>query len=423
MLVVGLTIIGAFATCVRSLYKGNLVLLIFQAALLVLVYGQIVWLLVEFQRGGFNRVDVGANIVRLSDLSVVSWFFLGFQSVLSVFIEPALPRMSPTHEARKYVPSDPMLFLSTSREAALLFVFGVIAPVLMIWNAGGLIFFTKPGSMLGGQTLLLFLLGVLKWPLLLRIVNGNSLGIMPILGFFLYILFALFTSRFMTLFAIIQLIIASHYFRGRLNFRKLFVGGFSAFLIILVFGAFRDIASNSQENELSLQFIFLELINFLPLVIDWFYTLNTEIIVGVCNVIFLEDNGADFDYLISELTIFASLFPNSLKIDPNFYISDLLSFISDNKFPSSSVVASGFEIYFSGFGYFGIFLYAGFLLFFVYYCEKSLVVRRNPTSIVLSVQAINGIRGSLLGVLLFFGLADYGAFLLTKVFIQKAPRG
>lgn len=419
MLIITATLLLAALTLARSLAKGNLVLIVFQAAMLVLVYGQALWLLWEFQNTGFNTLNVGFNAVRQADLAVVVWFFLGFQLVLSAIVEPSLPGVSATAGLRSAASFEPSFDISTFRESTLLLLLGILAPALMLLNAGGTAMFKNPGSMLAGQTLLLFLLGVLKWPLLIRIATFNAIAFLPALGFITYLFFALFTSRFMTLFALIQLILAIHYFRKPLNITNLFLIGLAAVVIVLGFGVFRDIASNNIGSELSISFIIEEGIKFIPLILDWFYTLNAEVVVGICNAIFSLDNGSEYDLLVSEWMILVSWFPNSLKIDPNFYVHDLLIFIENNKFNSRSVVPSGFELYYAGAGYFGLFFYSVSLLFFLWFCEKSLSSSFNPVAIVLAVQAVNGIRGSLLAVLFFFGAADYLAYKAVRIWMKK----
>ena len=73
--VVAVTIFLGCVTAVRAVNKGLMVLFMFQSAMLVLVYGQAIWLENKFQGGHLNLVEVGLNVVRYDDAYFLSCFF------------------------------------------------------------------------------------------------------------------------------------------------------------------------------------------------------------------------------------------------------------------------------------------------------------------------------------------------------------
>tara|TARA_B110000908_G_C10242989_1_gene447108 strand:+ start:224 stop:796 length:573 start_codon:yes stop_codon:yes gene_type:complete len=186
-----------------------------------------------------------------------------------------------------------------------------------------------------------------------------------------------------------------------------------------VFGVYRDISSNNDISATNWSDIILQMIDFSDFFIDWFYTLNAEIFVGVCNAVFEIRSHQTLDYLVSELNFLTLFFPNSIKTDTGFLIYQFSTFITENSAVSSSVVASGFERYYFGVGAFGFILYSLILLGAIWLFETRLGRGRYTKSAVISIQVVNGIRGSLLSVIGFFGTADLIAFYVFRLMIKR----
>lgn len=402
-----------FGTLFFSLRKGRLLTTIFQIVVIVLIYGQCFWLANQFEMYGSSRLSIGYNEVFLTDALFVGYLFIFFQLGLS-----ALTFKLDSFNTKRHSHTDNYK-TNTLTENSVLLVVATVIPLAMIIKAGGMSFFYNPGSMLAGQTLLLLLAGILKWGVLSRIIFRMPQTFITKGCFVLYLLMALFTSRFMTIFALFQLMIFLHYFSSPLKLKSLINSGFYAFLIIIVFGIYRDIGANNDISGTDWSDILVQMTDFSDFFIDWFYILNTEIFVGVCNAVYEIRSHQNLDYLVSELQFLTLLFPNSIKTDPSFLVHQLSTLLNENSAVSSSVVASGFERYYFGVGAFGFVMYSLILLGVLWLFETRLSRGRYSKSAVISIQVVNGIRGSLLGVIGFFGIADLITFYVFRLMIKR----
>jgi hypothetical protein len=406
-----LSVIGCLSLCTLyfSVKKSRLLVTIFQVVLLILVYGQIIWIAIKFNTENAQILQIGYNNVLYGDAITVAVMFLFFQLALFFLI-----LLIPSVKARVPIISNKLYVINSTVENLLLGFIGFVIPILMVYNAGGMKFFTSPGAMIPGQTLLIILAGFLKWGVLNRLAYNLPQTLMTISCFILYVLLALFTSRFLTVFALLQVLLYFNYFSKPVSFWLLSKYLFGAFIVIIVFGVYRDFSSNIDIDGMSFSFIFSSMFDYSNHIFDWFYTLNTEVFVGVANALNEIRNFQSLDYLSSELKSVTLLFPNFIKTDPNFIIADLIQYLDSISSVSYSVIPSGFERYYFGLKGFGFFLYSLMLLIFLWSCERSFSRSGNTWGAVFSIQSINAIRGSLLGVVLFFGLADYIAALVFK---------
>lgn len=402
-----------FGNLFLSLRKGRLLTSIFQFAVIVLIFGQCLWLAKQFELYNSLQLPIGYNEVFLTDAIFVGYLFVFFQLGLSALTFKLDPFKTKRHSQNHCYKTNILA------ENLVLLVVAAAIPLAMIIKAGGMNFFYNPGSMLAGQTLLLFLAGILKWGVLSRIIFRMPQTFITRGCFVLYLLVALFTSRFMTIFALFQLMIFLHYFSSPLKLKGLINYGIFTFLIIIVFGIYRDIGSNNDISGTDWSDMFAQMIDFSGFFFDWFYTLNAEIFVGVCNAAYEIRSHQTLDYLVSELNFLTLFFPNSIKTDTGFLIYQFSTFISENSAVSSSVIASGFERYYFGVGAFGFVLYSSILLGVLWLFETRLSRGRYSKSAVISIQVVNGIRGSLLGVISFFGIADLIAFYVFRLMIKR----
>ena len=402
-----------FGTLFLSLLKRRLLLSIFQFTVIVLIYGQCFWLAKQFELYNSLELSIGYNIVFLTDAIFVGYLFIFFQLGLSALAFKLDYFKTERHNHIHHYKTNIL-----AENFILLFV-ATLIPLAMIIKAGGMSFFYNPGSMLAGQTLLLLLAGILKWGVLSRIIFRMPQTLITKGCFALSLLIALFTSRFMTIFALFQLIIFLHYFSSPLKLKSLINYGIYGFFIIIVFGVYRDIGANNDISVNNWSDILVQMIDFSDFFIDWFYTLNAEIFVGVCNAVFEIRSNQTLDYLVSELNFLTLFFPNSIKTDTGFIVHQFSTFLSENSAVSSSVVASGFERFYFGVGAFGFILYSLILLGALWLFETRLSRGRYSKSAVISIQVINGIRGSLIGVIGFFGTADLIAFYIFRLMIKR----
>ncbi len=408
---IALLLMGFF-TLFLSLKKNRLLISIFQFTVIALIYGQCYWLAKQFELYNSLQLSIGYNKVLLVNAILVGYFFIFFQLGLSA--------LTLKIDYFKKERNDQVFYKTNilAENSILLFV-AILIPVAMITSAGGMNFFYNPGSMLAGQTLLLLLAGILKWGALSRIMFNMPQTFITKICFALYLLLALFTSRFMTLFALFQLIIFYHYFSTPLKLKALINYGIYGFLIMIVFGVYRDIGSNNDISKTDWSDIFDQMIYFSDFLIGWFYTLNTEIFVGVCNAVLEIRSHQTFDYLVSEFNLLTLYFPNNIKTDSAFLIHDFSKLLSDNSATSNSVVVSGFERYYLGIGAFGFLIYSIILLSALWLFETRLSRARYSKSAVFSIQVVNGIRGSFLSVIGFFGIADLIVSYFFRLMIKR----
>jgi hypothetical protein len=292
--------------------------------------------------------------------------------------------------------------VNSIREFAVYSIIALMVCPLIVINAGGIeSFFLTSGSMVPGQTFLILGLAVLKWNILVRLMRGLPVTASSIFFLLSIYFFCLFTSRFLTVFALVQLSIAWHYFVRPLSLPRLIPSFFLIFSIIFVYGGYREVAHASASSGVDAGFFLENLEKFLPTTAEWFFNNNTEIFSGVCDAIRQLRGGANFDFLIPELQAIFFLIPNFIRTDDSIFIARVISEIASSATRSNSVVTSGFERYLYGLGVLGFVAYSFCLLGFLYLSERSLRLKRIGFSSIAAVQAVNGLRGSLMGVLIF----------------------
>jgi len=413
-LTLGVGVVGL----VISLRRGALLTFFFQLSFLSLVTSQLSWFAFFVLQGDVETYRMGYSAFSHADAVVAALLFYLFQLGLlaNVLFTPRASRSRMVEPATRKLGdlSEQKCRVNSLREwAVYLSILLIICP-LMIINAGGIeLFFLTPGSMVPGQTFLILALGALKWNILVRLMRGLPVSASSIFFFLTYLFFCLFTSRFLTVFALVQLSIAWHYFVRPLNIFKLLPAFFLIFFVVFVYGGYREVAHVGASNRADAAFIIGSIQQFLPTMAEWFFNNNTEIFSGVCDALRQLRGGAKLDFLIPELQAVFLLIPNFIRTDDSLLIARVMTDLATSGTRSNSVVASGFERYLYGLGVLGFLLYCLILLGFLHLSERSLRLRRMTFSSIAAVQAVNGLRGSLMGVLIFFGTAEY---LASKVF-------
>ena len=156
-------------TLIISLKKRLLLSSIFQFTVIILIYGQSLWLSSQFDLYNSLRLIIGYNEVYYTDSIFVGYLFALFQLGLSLLVFMSKAFNAP-YRNRAFTNK-----INVFYENLILLFIALLIPIAMVVNGGGMSFFYNPGSMLAGQTLLLLLAGILKWSLLSRIMFGMPL--------------------------------------------------------------------------------------------------------------------------------------------------------------------------------------------------------------------------------------------------------
>lgn len=393
-------------TAIIALRNGLLLLFFFQLAYILLVCGQAVWFSAEDQMLG--DVLVGYSSFNQSDALTLTIYFLLFQFGISlILLKLSYFRTQMNNNNIFFGKINPQLIVNEKIENLLYVPIIVIICPAMIINAGGFYqFIYSPGALLPGQTFLIIILGILKWNILSRIINQININTKSVLLYSVYILFTLFTSRFLTVFAFIQLVLFYHYYKNKVKTSSIILVLISSIFVIVIYGIFRDLASRDVLRYANFGQIIDEVLDFLPYFFDWFYTSNIEIFIGSADAVRRLREGVPLDYLISELNFVFNFLPNAIKTSEYFNIKEFIEYFTSVGSSSNSVVSSGFERYLLGLGSIGFFLYSFLILWFLTIAEKALLLKNINFSSITSIHAINGLRGSLISILTFFGVAE-----------------
>lgn len=398
-----LNIIGLYL----SFTRGQVLMSAFQSAFMLLVTGQCMWISSFGRFAGFEQV--GYNFFDEVSAITASVFFIIFQLLLILvtlllgnFRKARLHRSNEcvaSTESGIAVPANTVIMVNVA-------IASVVCP-LMIANAGGIVnFLTEPGAMIPGQTFLILLLSILKWDVMTKLMNQENITITSIVFFLIFTVFCLFTSRFLTVFAVLQLLIIYNYYRKPLSSKQILTGSLLIFIIIFFYGIYRDVSSKGVLSYGNLEDFKDVIYAFLPRTFEWFYGENVEVYSGLAEALHRTAGGEDIDFLLSELSFLFNLFPSFISDSAYLGISELESQFQTTVSQKNSVVPSGFEIFVLGLAWPGFFIYGCILVAFLYVCEVNLKSQKNVFFVVLSIQALNGIRGSLISASLFFGIAD-----------------
>jgi hypothetical protein len=422
-----ITVIALFVTglvtIVFAFRKRSLLIMVVQLGFIALVTSQALW--VTFSLGASNDVlhYVGYARFYTDDALLAALLFFFFQLCLFA-ISILIPRLKEScgdeigRLDQPPFPADSRYINKWFERSCFSFVVLLICPLIIV-NAGGpRDFFLNPGSLITGQTALILSLGIVKWGLLGRVFYNMPIDKFSVFFFAVYVVFCLFTSRFLTVFALLQLALFWHYRISPLRWRSLAVALVGVFFVVVVFGVYRDIAHRSSGEIGDLRQFYSEVVKFLPLFFDWFFANNTEVFSGTCDAIRYLGQGGRLELLIPELNAVFSVIPGFIRTDDSFFISTLIKEV-ESVDSSSSVVTSGFERYVLGLGVVGFFIYSMGFCWYLLITEQSLRRPRLSFLVASSVHILSGIRGGLPGVLFFFGGAELLSSLCFRMFIAR----
>ncbi len=405
----------------------NLFAILVPATMLVLVQFQGWWLLRQFETSGEQRLEHLYNSITLQ-MARRANLYIGL-GVLCYVLAYALSR------PRRELPlsaagADAQTVARAERSTVLAYavatVWTTLSAYLLVKQVGGInLALTEPGRMIEGQTVFLLAVGMAKWPLVMRIATTSRPRLLDIALWVIGVAITLFNSRFLTAFAVLQLLIVINYCWKELSRRSLLLMVVPAVSIFLVFGLYRDYAYRfgtvggkaaaqeflSRPDEWNVG--------------EWFYRTNVEGFTGVAGALTYQADGHEFDYDfgVSELEVFTKLIPNSVRNNPALPFKELAEW-SHNAYPyTGSVVPSGVEWAYGHLSVLGILLYSAVLgvLTRSFHVNARRPGRSRLNAIVLSVQLLNGVRASLFFALVFFGMGDLVTLWLYRLFLAR-PR-
>ncbi|MEO6454286.1 MAG: hypothetical protein ABIN97_09450 [Ginsengibacter sp.] len=403
----------------------NLFAILVPATILILVQGQAWWILGQFETMDVAKIDVVNNSFSL-DMARKANLYYGICTIFYVSTFQLFRKIrwfDKSHNTFQH-PNHGTSILSYLFIA----VWTLIIASLLFSKAGGLdTALTKPGQLIEGQTVFILALGIAKLPLIVKLNSGSKIVILDFLFFGAALVITLFNSRFLTAFALLQLLIVINYRRKEISRRTIFMLIVPAIVVFFVFGIYRDFAYRFGTVGIK------EAINtFIDPsiefnILDWFYRNNIEGFSGLAGILYFQKENLNFqyDFGLSELGNIFNYIPNSIRNDPNLLFAENVSVLKESFPYKGSVVPGGFELAYGHFGLPGMILYS-FILGILTPFLHSQLRKKNPGDLpilLVSVQLLNGIRLSLFGAIIFFGLADVITLwmyrLLLKLKIRK----
>ena len=404
--------------------RRNLFAIFVIATLLTLVQGQAWWVFTQFDRTGYDHIQVAYNAFGIESAKRAnSCLMLATLCFAGCLLLADCIRWKKVREVS-------WLKIRSQYSSVTYFLVGLwmtLATVSLITRVGGIeVALTKPGQMVGGQTFWLLAVGLGKWPLIEKLLSRSRISSLDLLFYGWALLVTLFNSRFLTAFAVLQLIVAINYCRKEVSRMSIMALAVPALAIFILFGIYRHIAhrldvdaSDSVASEVAASSK-----NFA--VVDWFYGLNVEAFTGVAGVIDYEQKqgGLAHDYGLSELAILTNYIPNHIRTNPDLVFYDWSQLLT-NAYPySASVVPSGFELSYGHFGLAGMMLYAAVLAAATKAMHLCSLARGGVqvVGILIGIQLLNGVRASLFGAMMFFGLADLVTFTIYRLICLRTTR-
>jgi len=368
----------------------------------VLLFGQIgvlLWILLsELLKQRRNLLLIGVSVALLVLVQAQAWWTFSFLSdhgwlvhygqtvslygarlanVYTTLFVAAF--VGATLVARKSVPtaSPPHRMAAESAAARLvIWIWVILASGLVVVTVGGFgLLVTEPGRLIPGQTVFLVAVGLAKMPMLRAIVAGERPRAGVVWLFALAFAVTLFNSRFLSLFLVLQAFILLNYCRRELSRLAVFSIAVVTFLVVIVYGLYRDFANHvAGAGGLGLQSLpEYEFSRMSDGLITWFYMWNDESFVGLAKILSYEHLGApiDHDWGLSELSVLTQLLPNSIRHDPGLPFQAIVQSLQ-NAYPyHGSIVPPGLEMAYAHFGPVGIVVFGVVLGYLVQRSHRS----------------------------------------------------
>jgi hypothetical protein len=392
--------------------KGNLVSILFYSFLLFTVTGQNLYVLSVMEGGeiplnlfGHTISEQGFKIATL--LVTLSIMIMAF---ISEYSEVQRPQQHLTSRRRYKVekPLNPTYYV-------IVYTITLTAIAWLIAVLGGIqALLFSPGQMVGGQVLPLILMQIAKFPITYKIINKLKIDRLDVWIFVPYIIVTMLNSRRQSIVPLLQLIIAYHYYCNRIKLSKLVFAAIPVFLIVFVYGFYRDFNNFYTEYTWSNFLEFYDKNSFF----ESFYRLQVEGFSGLAGIISYDlTNSISYDFGLSNLKVIIQLLPYEIR---NSAFKDLAETVY-NVYPyQGSVVPTGYEAAFANFGILGVLalsLLCGTLVnrMHLYLMRGTKMSDAKSMIIIFSSVNLNLFIGGALWNFLYWFLAD----VLNSVIHQK----
>jgi hypothetical protein len=389
--------------------KGNLVSILFYSFLLFTVTGQNLYVLSAMEAGeiplnlfGHTISEQGFKIATL--LVTLSIMIMAFISEYSEVQHPQ-QHLASRRKYKAEKPLNPTYYL-------IVYIITLTAIIAVLGGIQALLF--SPGQMVGGQVLPLILMQIAKFPITYKIINKLKIDRLDIWIFIPYIIVTMLNSRRQSIVPLLQLIIAYHYYCNRIKLAKLVFAAVPVFLIVFVYGFYRDFNNFYTEYTWSNFVEFYDKNSFF----ESFYRLQVEGFSGLAGIVSYDlTNSISYDFGLSNLKVIVQLLPYEIR---NSAFKDLAETVY-NVYPyQGSVVPTGYEAAFANFGILGILglsLLCGTLVnrMHLYLMRGTKMSDAKSMIIIFSSVNLNLFIGGALWNFLYWFLAD----VLNSVIHQK----
>ncbi len=390
--------------------KGNLVSILFYSFLFFTVTGQNLYVLSVLESGeiplnifGHTISEEGFKTATL--LVTLSIMIMAFISEYAEIQCPPHHRVSPK-KCTKTLNKTYYLIVYAITLTAITWLIAVLGGIQ------ALLF--SPGQMVGGQVLPLILMQIAKFPITYKIINKLKIDYFDLWIFIPYIIVTMLNSRRQSIVPLLQLIVAYHYYCKPIKLAKLVIAVIPVFLIIFVYGFYRDFNNFYTEYTWSNFVEFYDKNSFF----ESFYRLQVEGFSGLAGIISYDfTNHINYDFGLSNLKVIVQLLPYEIR---NSAFKDLSETIY-NVYPyQGSVVPTGYEAAFANFGILGILglsLLCGFLVnrMHLYLLKGTKMSDTKSMIIIFSSVNLNLFIGGALWNFLYWFLAD----VLNSIIHQK----
>jgi hypothetical protein len=392
--------------------KGNLVSILFYSFLLFTVSGQNLYVLSVIEAGEIPLHLFGHTISEQ-----------GFKTAtllvtLSIMIMAFISEYSEVQRPQQNIASRRKYKIDKSLNPSYYVIVYTITLTAIAWLIavlGGIqALLFSPGQMVGGQVLPLILMQIAKFPITYKIINKLKIDRLDIWIFVPYIIVTMLNSRRQSIVPLLQLIIAYHYYRNSIKLSRLVVATIPVFLIVFVYGFYRDFNNFYTEYTWNNFVEFYDKNSFF----ESFYRLQVEGFSGLAGIISYDlTNSINYDFGLSNLKIIVQLLPYEIR---NAAFKDLAETVY-NVYPyQGSVVPTGYEAAFANFGILGIFglsVLCGTLVnrMHLYLTRGTKMSDAKSMIIIFSSVNLNLFIGGALWNFLYWFLAD----VLNSVIHQK----
>jgi len=389
-------------------HKRNLYAILIPGTMLVLVQGQAWWMLNIFDRNDVAYMQHLAQTISLHGARLAN-FYIGL-SIICFGITYLLcaPRK---HSIIAPAPTK-MQYRGTRFISDMLAVAWVLVSAAMLLHlTGGLnALMAKPGqAMAGGVTMFLLMTGLGKLPLLHKVAFSRRINLFD-LAMFVFVLFLfLINSRFLAVFILLQLVVLLNYCRCEVSRRGLLGLTFVMFLILIVFGLYRDYTTYFDRIEWDTlrQFFMTYTRENNP--IDWFYRVNVEGFAGLAGILTFtaEHGGITHDFGLSNFSVITKLIPYAIRNDPSLPFIDMANALESLYPYHGSLIPSGMESAYAHFGLPGVMGFGALLGYLTRWLHAQMLdpMVDRIMVVLLSICVLHLIRG-LFGGTFLLGLVE-----------------